>query len=125
EYAHREKEHAMRSTSFTHRLVGVVFFLALLGAAFWTSRVRADIGLPPLNPAAAGLGLAEGVQTNVRMVSETVDLTVEEHASQSPDRMGDSPGDYMRGFVEAEFQMRNLGTADESLDVWFPLTASL
>lgn len=115
----------MQRTSFTRRLVGVVLFLALLGAAFWASPARADIGLPPLNPSAAGLGLPAGVQTNVRMLSETVDLTVEEHASQSPDRMGDSPGDWMRGLVEAEFHMRNLGTADETLDVWFPLTASL
>lgn len=115
----------MRSTSFTRSLVGIVFVFSLLGAAFIASPARADIGLPPLNPAAAGLGLAQGVETNVRMVSETVDLTVEEYTRPSPDRMGDSPGNWMRGLVDAEFQMRNLGTADESLDVWFPLTASL
>jgi len=115
----------MRSTSFSRRLVGVLFVFTLLGATISASPARADIGLPPLNPAAAGLGLAEGVETQVRMVSEMVDLTVEEHTRPSPDRMGDSPGGWMRGRVQAEFQMRNLGTADEDLDVWFPLAASL
>lgn len=115
----------MRSTSLTRSLVGIVFVFALLGAVFSASPARADIGLPPLNPAAAGLGLAQGVETQVRMLSETVDLTVEEYTRPSPDRMGESPGDWMRGLVDAEFHMRNLGTVDEDLDVWFPLTASL
>jgi hypothetical protein len=114
----------MQSTSFGRWLAGGIFALLCASLAFSASPARADIGLPPLNPAGAGLGLGEGVETQVRMLSETVDLTIEEHA-RPQDAMGESPGDWMRGRVEAEFQMRNLGTVEETLDVWFPLAASL
>ena len=115
----------MQPISFGRWLAGWTFALLCAALAFSASPARADIGLPPLNPAAAGLGLKQGVETQVRMLSEMVDLTVEEYERQSQDPMGESPGDWMRGRVEAEFQMRNLGTADETLDVWFPLAASL
>lgn len=86
--------------------------------------VRADIGWPPVNPAGSGPGIPQGFTTNVRMVSETVDLTVEEFQRPIPAAWEDSPGYWMRGQVEAQFQMRNLGQEAESFDVWFPLSTS-
>jgi hypothetical protein len=102
-------------------------FCALLAAmlAAPVQPGRADIGWPPLNPAGASPGLPTGVETNVRMLSEEVNITIEAHARPATGQGEDSPANAMRAQVEAVFLMRNLGQADETFDVWFPLAASL
>ncbi len=100
----------------------------MLAAAWMTlpqSTAQADIGWPPLNPGGSSLEAPEDADTNVRMVSEEVNLTVEAFERPVPGNKEDSPAYHMRALVEAVFQMRNLGTADEAFDVWFPLAASL
>lgn len=103
--------------------------VVLVLAAAWMSlppgTAQADIGWPPLSPGGSSLEAPEGVQTNVRMVSEEVNLTVEPFERPVPYNQEDAPAYHMRALVEAAFQMRNLGAADEAFDVWFPLAASL
>jgi len=89
------------------------------------SSARADIGWPPLSPGGSSLEAPQGVNTQVRMVREEVNLTVEPFERPVPKNKEDSPAYHMRALAEAVFQMRNLGTVDESFDVWFPLAASL
>jgi hypothetical protein len=102
-----------------------VYALLILMLAVPAQSGRADIGWPPLNPAGASPGLPAGVETNVRMVSEEVNLSVEAHERPAPNEWEDSPANAMRAQVDAVFLMRNEGQADESFDVWFPLAASL
>jgi hypothetical protein len=99
--------------------------LAAVGMVMPRSTAQADIGWPPLSPGGSSLEAPEGVNTNVRMVSEEVNLTVEPFERTVPKNKEDSPAFHMRALVEAVFQMRNLESADESFDVWFPLAASL
>ena len=89
------------------------------------SSARADIGWPPLSPGGSSLEAPQGVNTNIRMLAEEVNLSVEPFERQVPANQEDSPAYHIRALAEAEFQMRNLGAADESFDVWFPLAASL
>lgn len=99
------------------------FFCALLiaGLILAPRPARADIGWPPLNPAGASPGLPQGFTTNVRMVAEEVSLTIKE--GRVDNEGGESSGHDMHALVDAVFQMRNLGEADEAFDVWFPLAA--
>jgi len=92
----------------------------------WTGRTAsADIGWPPVNPSGSTVGVEPGFTTNVRMVAEEVNLVIEEHQRNAAARGEDSPADWMRARVEAEFLMRNLGQESESFDVWFPLASSV
>lgn len=102
-------------------------FCALLAAmlAAPAQPGRADIGWPPLNPAGASPGLPAGFETNVSMLAEEVNITIEAHERPADNQGEDSPAYYMRAQVEAVFLMRNLGQADETFEVWFPLAASL
>ncbi len=110
---------------YTFRIItGVVFAAVILWSASAQRQARADIGWPPINPSGASPGVGE-VNTNVRMVSEKVDLTIEPYIRSAPSGEMESPAYYMRGLVEASFQMRNLGQAQETLEVWFPLAASI
>ena len=87
----------------------VLFILMALFAASIPSPVRADVAPPP---AAAGANPSPGYQApNVRMVAETVDITV---AAESPKEFGQAQ-------VVADFQMRNLGDAEEKMQARFPL----
>ncbi|GAP13028.1 hypothetical protein LARV_00769 [Longilinea arvoryzae] len=102
--------------------------LVLLAAAWISSppsTTRADIGWPPLSPGGSSLEAPQGVDTNVRMLAEEVNLTIESFERPVPAGGEQSPAYHMRALVEAVFTMRNLGTADEAFDVWFPLAASL
>lgn len=88
------------------------------------TRAYADVGLPPVNPGGSSLTPEQTIQTNVRMVSEEVNMTVEPHESPIPPDMLDNAGYWMRVLVDAQFVMRNLGETSEAFDVWFPLAAT-
>lgn len=98
--------------------------LAVLWMALPPSISYADIGWPPLSPGGSSLEAPQGVDTNVRMLAEEVNLTIEPFERTVP-KGEDSPAYHMRALVEAVFTLRNLGAADEAFDVWFPLAASL
>lgn len=105
--------------------MGMIIALILSNTVPSSGTVHADIGWPPLNPAGSSVEPPQDVNTNVRMESEAVDMTVEAYR-RSPSPAGEEdPGNYMRAKVEAVFHMRNLDTKDESFDVWFPLAVLL
>ncbi len=84
-------------------------FLALVISLLVLQPVFADVAPPEPPP---GVIISPGqVQTQVRMVSELVTLTILEKPSQAK---GEAQ-------TEATFLMRNLGAADEQMDVRFPL----
>jgi hypothetical protein len=64
------------------RWVIVLLMFLLIGVP--PGEVHADIGLPPVNPSGSSLGVAEGERTNVRMVEEEVNLTIETTTSEVP-----------------------------------------
>ncbi|HSA99397.1 MAG TPA: hypothetical protein VLE49_02020, partial [Anaerolineales bacterium] len=77
------------------------------------SNVRADVA-PPYNP--PGSNPQPGAEvTQVRMAAETVVIEVQRDIT--PESLG-------RAHVTAEFTMHNLGTADESMAVRFPIAVS-
>jgi hypothetical protein len=78
-----------------------------------------------VNPSGASPGVPPDMNTNVRMVSEKVDLTIEAHKPPTPAGEENSAGHWMRGRVKARFLMRNLSQEREAFDVWFPLAASV
>ncbi len=85
--------------------------LILLAAQFaWASPVQADIA-PPGYPPGADLA-PDNANTRVRMMSETVTLTVLRQSATT------SRG---QARVVAEFTLRNLGNAAERINVRFPL----
>ena len=93
------------------RTLASILPLILLCVLISPSPVRADIA-PPESP--PGANLVPGTEsTQVRMVSEIVTLDVKEK----------SAGRWLgQAKVTAEFQMRNLGSAEERMEVRFPLT---
>jgi hypothetical protein len=91
-------------TAFAAVLLGLVLLAP-------SSSVRADVA-PPDYPQGANL-LPGSETTQVRMESEQVKLTV----VSLP--IGDAAG---RAKVEADFQMQNEGSADETMEVRFPLS---
>ncbi len=105
------------------RLLGS-FFISLLILSFlslaWVAPARADIAPPAFPP---GSNLQPGVEnTSVRMVSEVVTISVMKESAQyqfNPN-MNREVG---QARVNALFMMRNLGGAEERLDVRFPLTS--
>lgn len=74
-----------------------------------TGDAAADVGLPPSQP---GSSLSPGdYETRVQMVSEQVEIII-------PEKL---PEKWMaEAQVTADFQMLNLGEADETIEVWFP-----
>jgi hypothetical protein len=92
------------------RLCVIALLIALLASP---SNVRADVA-PPIYP--PGSNLQPGIETTqVRMVAETVIIAV--FKDVTPESLG-------RARVTADFTMRNLGTADESMGVLFPITGN-
>ncbi len=113
----------MHPLRISRLIIAALISIALAGLVL--SRARADVGLPPVSPGGSSLSPEGQLQTNVRMVSEQVDLTVEPYErSVPPDQIGDFPGNWMRVLVDAQFVMRNLGDTPEAFDVWFPLAAT-
>jgi len=99
--------------------------LALFNWPYLPAAVKADIGWPPLNPSGSDLVPPGDQPTQVRMVSEEVNISIEPNQRPLSDGQEDSPAYWMRGQVDAQFLMRNLGQEQESFDVWFPLAASM
>jgi hypothetical protein len=87
--------------------------------------LRAD-GTPPPYPQGASIGPT--VSTQVRMVSETVTITVHPLSGITPATAPDADPtgvqSWMNATVEAAFTLRNMGTQDEAFAVWFPLSDS-
>ena len=89
----------------------LLLLLVILAALFTPIRARADMAPPQLPP---GTNIVPGSEnTQVRMVAETVTLTV--LPNPSPKFLGQAA-------TEAVFTMRNLGTATETMNARFPLT---
>lgn len=91
------------------RLSIVLLVFAMLA---FPSVVLADIA-PPINPPGSNLQPGSDV-TQVRMLSETVLIDVKNDTT--PDSLGSAA-------VTADFTMHNLGSADESMAVRFPISA--
>ena len=86
-------------------LLALIFIFCLLTP---TGVVRADIAPPP---PPEGSGITPGsIPTNVRMLAEKVVIDV---AGISSHPTGDAA-------ITADFQMRNLGEAEEKMNVRFP-----
>ena len=109
------KEHSRLSAwrifkAFTHILV-IVIILSVMYLSTPPVPARADIA-PPESP--PGTNLVPGNEnTQVRMMAETVTLDVQ--AKNAGNWLGQAK-------VTAVFQMRNLGSAEEKMDVRFPLS---
>ncbi|HLY28632.1 MAG TPA: hypothetical protein VKQ72_19955 [Aggregatilineales bacterium] len=109
----------------------VIPFLLIVVCCLLTAhpvtKLRAD-GAPP--PFAPGSGIGPTVPTKVRMVSETVTVTVNALSGGTTKNVFDDNAfveaahdiwPWMDATVEATFTLRNLGTQDEAFAVWFPL----
>lgn len=92
------------------RILQVVVFLCFVLAVSAPDSARADVAPPGRPP---GSNPEPGAElTQVRMVAETVVLDVLANTPQ---------GSFAQAKVAADFTMRNLGTASESMGVRFPL----
>lgn len=92
------------------RLCFIVLLFVLLA---FPANVSADVA-PPIYP--PGSNLQPGAEiTEVRMVAETVVIEVQRDITQ---------GSLGGARVNAHFTMRNLGTADESMAVRFPMSGN-
>lgn len=115
----------MNVKKVVHGCMGMALALVVVIGLAPRQDVKADIGWPPIYPSGSSVGVTPGEENMVRMVSEVVNLVVEEHEGKPPVDSGDAPAAWMRGLVEAEFLMRNLGQDSQTFDVWFPLAASV
>lgn len=101
----------------------LILVLAWLGMLLAAAPARADVAPPDFPP---GANPQPGKVTQVRMMSETVVLNVRAGAAQVNPQNCYSPSSLpasrpARAQVEATFQMRNLGSAQERMAVRFPL----
>jgi hypothetical protein len=106
---------SQRANKMTRRS-SLTLIVLLAGALLVAAPVRADVA-PPNQP--PGSSISPGGQTQVRMVSERVVLTVQ--GLPTGDQRPQLAGDAARAQVRADFQMRNLGQVDERMQVRFPL----
>jgi len=91
----------------------ICFLVLLFALLAFPTDVRADIA-PPAQP--PGSNPQPGTEiTQVRMAAETVVIEVQRDIT--PESLG-------RARVSADFKMQNLGTAEESMAVRFPISAS-
>ena len=95
-------------------LIGGIAVFLMLGP---TPMAHADVAPPPFAP---GSDVGPSGETNVRMVSERVLLTISD-AVTATNPYSDNASDRMIGRVEATFILRNDGAASESMDVRFPV----
>jgi hypothetical protein len=106
-------------------LLGARWCLAislLLALHLCPSPAEADVG--PVWTA-QGAGVAPGEEpTQVQMVSETVTITVEP-LEPPADKAWIRMDHLVATHVDATFQMRNQGSEDETVEVWFPLTTGV
>jgi len=102
-----------------HTLIaGVIAYFAL--AAFPASYALADVAPPSYPP---GADIQNGGTTQVSMMSEAVTITIRADKSSAEGQFGALASTEMSGDVDANFVMYNPGSADESMDVRFPLGA--
>ncbi|MDX9990523.1 MAG: hypothetical protein RBS68_00610 [Anaerolineales bacterium] len=92
-------------------IISIVFTLGAFATLFLADPVYADIAPPESPPGANPVPATESTQ--VRMLSETVTLTILPSATGSPEAVADT---------RAVFNMRNLGTVAEQMQVRFPLS---
>lgn len=93
------------------KLIIFCIFALILISAFPPKAVHADVAPPEAPP---GTNLIPGNETTqVRMVAETVTLIISKDPSFSQEAIAKT---------EAIFTMRNLGTAEENMQVRFPLS---
>ena len=92
-----------------HLLVKIAFIVLAFVLLAIPSPVLADVA-PPANPPGSNLQ-PDSETTQVRMVAETVQIDV-----KATDNLGSAR-------VTADFSMRNLGEASESMAVRFPISA--
>ncbi|MBN2556226.1 MAG: hypothetical protein JXA97_09850 [Anaerolineales bacterium] len=106
------------------RLWKALLAALLLGAVISTG-ASADVGIPPWALQGAVLSHGES-STQVQMVSENVVIRIEEQTNEGIYDYGNEryAASALVGHVEAVFEMRNQGSADEAFDVWFPLWLS-
>ena len=115
----------MNKKRFSQSCVAVMLMLMIGLLVMPVLVARADVGPSPASPGGSSVEPEGEIQTNVRMVSEQVSLTIEPYERPvPPGRYDYSPAYWMRAKVIAQFVLRNLGEKQESFDVWFPLSAS-
>lgn len=102
----------MRNGFKKNRTNGILLFV-LLVFFINSNQVQADVAPP--EPPSGSNPLPEDEVTNVRMVAETVIISID----------ADTPHDKGIATVEATFTMQNLGSIDESMDVRFPLDQTI
>jgi len=104
-----------KASSFFLRIVIMLGVCAVL--LFSTAPVQADVA-PPSQP--SGANPAPGnQQTQVQMAAETVVITVQTTPFWIKSTWPNAVNDWAK--VNASFTMHNLGTADENMQVQFPL----
>lgn len=92
-------------------ILPVVLTLGMFAALFVAYPVSADVAPPESAPGSNPVPAGEGTQ--VRMMAETVTLTILPGSTSSPTAIADTT---------AVFSMRNLGTVEEKMQVRFPLS---
>jgi len=115
------EERQIRKDVPSMRLRKALLVTLVLGAVISTG-ASADVGIPPWALQGAVLSHGES-STQVQMVSEDVVIRIEEQTNEGIFDYGNEryAASILVGHVEAVFEMRNLGSADEAFDVWFPL----
>lgn len=98
---------------FPNRITIQIAIILILCILAFTSIAKAD-GAPPPDPTVGGVGPYQPQKTNVQMMSETVIIDV----PPSPSNV-EEPKQIK---VNASFTMQNQGSADEQMQVIFPLT---
>lgn len=91
----------------------LALILCILSCATFVQPVQADAAPPP-DPTVGGAGPYRPQKTNVQMMAETVMITVSDKAPTA------TQGESIH--ISASFTMQNQGTAQEQMQVIFPLT---
>jgi len=113
--ATRAKTGIVSRNFIPHIFVIVAFFIIFCGI---DPRIARADAAPPPDPTVSGIGPYQPQKTNVQMLSETVliELPAVSPTPQEPKWYSDQID------VNASFNMRNQGQAEEKMQVIFPLT---
>ena len=96
--------------------IGLCLLFLALGLLFFPGQpARADIA-PPAEP--PGSNISPGDGTQVQMLAETVQISIQPVPYQSRPRLA---AEFAQASVKASFTMRNQGESDEQMQVRFPL----
>lgn len=99
------------------RKISLFLLFVLPVALLFPQPAYADVA-PPDYPPGAAVGTESA--TNVEMLSEVVTITIEGHNEPVSD-FGGLAADHIVAHVDAFFNLTNMGSETESLEVWFPL----